>query len=60
MTIAGIIDNIAGLLDGPDGLTLDSRSRQVRVGDRDVRLTKQGVDLLALLLESRGEALTKE
>ena len=58
--MAGTIDNITALLDGPDGLTLDRRSRQVRVGDRDVRLTKQGFDLLALLLESRGAVLTKE
>lgn len=58
--MAGTIDNSTALLDGPGGLTLDRRSRQVRVGDADVRLTKQGFDLLALLLESRGEVLTKE
>lgn len=58
--MAGTIDEITTLLNGPDGLTLDRRSRQVWVGDRNVRLTKQGFDLLALLLESRGEVLTKE
>ena len=49
-----------GLLEGPDGIVIDRRSRQVRAHDREVILTKQGFNLLVLLLENRGEVLTKE
>jgi len=52
--------NTSDLLEGPNGIVLDRRSRQVRAGDREVLLTKQGFDLLALLLENRGDVLTKE
>jgi len=48
------------LLEGPNGIVLDRRSRQVTVNEQDVLVTKQGFDLLALLLENRGEVLTKE
>jgi PAS domain S-box-containing protein len=58
--MAGITGNIADLLEGPNGIVLDRRSRQVRAGDQEVLLTKQGFDLLALLLENRGDVLTKE
>lgn len=58
--MAGITGNTADLLEGPNGIVLDRRSRQVRAGDQEVLLTKQGFDLLALLLENRGDVLTKE
>ena len=52
--------NLTELLEGPDGIVVDRRSRQVRAGDQHVQLTKQGFDLLVLLLEHRGQVLTKE
>ena len=52
--------NTSDLLEGPNGIVLDRRSRQVRAGDQEVLLTKQGFDLLALLLENRGDVLTKQ
>lgn len=58
--MAGITGDTVDLLEGPNGIVLDRRSRQVRAGDEEVLLTKQGFDLLALLLENRGDVLTKE
>lgn len=48
------------VLDGPNGIILDRRSRTVVVAGTEVSLTKQGFDLLALLLENRGDVLSKE
>lgn len=58
--MSGTTGSTADLLEGPNGIMLDRRSRQVRAGDEEVLLTKQGFDLLALLLENRGDVLTKE
>lgn len=58
--MAAMLSGVADFLEGPSGISLDRRSRQVRAGDQEVALTKQGFELLALLLENRGEVLTKE
>jgi len=41
-------------------ITLDKGSREVRVGDRDVRLTPTEFDLLAVLMSAPGRVFTRE
>src|SRR5512133_750998 len=49
-----------GLLRGPGGLELDLESREVRLHDTVLDLTRLEFDLLHLLLSNRGRVLTRE
>lgn len=50
----------AVVLEGPAGVTLDARSREVHVHDVAVEVTPRGFELLRLLLEHRGEVMTAD
>jgi DNA-binding response OmpR family regulator len=42
-----------------DGVRVDRRARRVHVGDREVDLTSKEFDLLACLLDHRGQVLSR-
>lgn len=48
------------VIDGPDELTIDMRSHEMRVGDVLVTATPKEFDLIRLLLEHRGEVMTSD
>ena len=48
----------AVVIAGPDGLTLNRRTRELHVGGSAVDLTPREFALLALLLERRGQVLS--
>ena len=42
-----------------DGVRVDRRARRVHVGDREIELTSKEFELLACLLDHRGQVLTR-
>lgn len=51
---------LSELRTGPSGIVLDPRARTVTIDDQPLLLTRLGFDLLAVLLDRRGEVVTHD